>query len=45
MVLIDRLRQIMADEFDIHTDEELIEATDNLDVSIFGIFAPLEEVG
>ena len=43
MELIDRLRMIMKEEFNISTDEELIQATDNLDISDFCIFAPRDK--
>lgn len=43
MELIERLRKIMEEEFGITTDEELIKATDNMDTSVFGIFAPREK--
>lgn len=43
MELIDKLRKIMAEEFEIHTDAELIKATDEMDLSDFSIFAPRKE--
>lgn len=44
MDLIETLRNIMAEQFDIHTDEQLINAVDNLDMSSFSIFVKKEEL-
>lgn len=39
MELKEKLKEIMAREFGITTDEQLNEAYENMDMSLFGIFA------
>ena len=45
MGLIERLKEIMEQEFGITTDEQLTEAMKGLDMSVYGIFAASKRKG